>query len=73
MDEHGRTAPFAFFSQAELEDIARAIEAASGEGAFGNTELARKLAGEFKRRELRIPQAYGHGDYDPDDWLDWLQ
>jgi len=52
-----------------LRDLAVAIVSADGGGAFEKEDLARKLAGEFSRRGLKMPLPRGRSELEPSDWL----
>lgn len=54
-----------------LDDIARAIDSAAQEGAFGNRDLAQEISDEYIRRERQIPIAYTNYPEDPKTWLRW--
>lgn len=60
------------FSDEWLDDVARAIASAAGEGVYSSADLVSAVADEYKTRQRRVPGPYGQGDYNPDRWPNML-
>lgn len=60
--------PFSAWTDEQIQNAAAAFESASGEGAFGDASIADALRAEAASRHLKLPQAYGGENIDPERW-----
>jgi hypothetical protein len=60
---------FGRFADDDLDDIARAIYAADGEGEGCSTHVQEAIVAEYESRDRQIPRAYDRGTCDPQTWL----